>query len=157
MSSLNHAIDEAVLEADGRYLNTQELHPLEQYLHDYANRLAAYQQLRDQSDKLVLQTLRKMGQTYPDVIQQHGSRCKYDMSEVLRYIALSVLRDDEVFFKEQMTVWLDTILLAYKRTGHCATAYRYLQEVINSTLPAGVGSLVRPYIDIVVMVLQSHA
>jgi hypothetical protein len=157
MHTLNHTLEDKVLEADGSYLDAQGLFPLEQYLHSYQTRLAAYQEIRDHSDKLVLGALRKLAQAYPDLIQQHGSRCKYDMTEVLRYIALSILRDDEVFFKEQMMSWLDTILLAHKRTAQCATAYRYLQEVVNSTLSSGSNNLVRPYIDIVVMALQAHA
>lgn len=157
MQTLNHTLEENFLDADGRYLNSQELFPLEQYFQTYTTRLATYQQLREQSDKFILYALRKLAQAHPELIQQHGQRCKYDMTEVLRYIALSVLRDDEVFFKEQMMSWLDTILMAHKRTSHCTLAYRHLQEVINNTLPAASSTLIRPYLDIVLMALQSHA
>ncbi|HEY9749913.1 MAG TPA: hypothetical protein V6C63_14605 [Allocoleopsis sp.] len=157
MHTLNHTLEKNILEADGRYLNAQELNPLEQYLQSYKVRLETYQQLRDQSDKLVLQALRKLAQAYPEIIQQHGQRCKYDMTEVLRYIAVSILRDDEVFFKEQMMSWLDTILLAHRKTSQCTIAYRALQEAINSSLSAVSSSLVRPYLDIVLQSLQSHA
>jgi len=133
------------------------LEPLEQYLQSYKVRLETYQQLRDQSDKLVLQALRKLAQAYPEIIQQHGQRCKYDMTEVLRYIAVSILRDDEVFFKEQMMSWLDTILLAHRKTSQCTIAYRALQEAMTSTLSAASSTLVRPYLDIVLQSLQSHA
>lgn len=157
MNTLNHTLEQHILDAEGRYLNAQELSPLEHFIQSYTARLEAYQHLRDQSDKLVLQVLRKLAQTYPDLIQKHGQRCKYDMGEVLRYIALSILRDDEVFFKEQMMSWLDTILVAHNRTAHCATAYRYLQEAVNATLPATSSNFVRPYLDIVLLSLQSHA
>jgi hypothetical protein len=157
MHTLNHTLEKYILEADGRYLNTQELHPLEQYIQSYTTRVQTYQHLRDNSDKLTVQALRKMAQTHPELIQQHGQRCKYDMTEVLRYVALSVLRDDETFFKEQMIAWLDTILLAYKRAAHCVTAYRYLQEEIATTLPAQDANLTRSYMDIVIQSLQSHA
>lgn len=157
MHTLNHTLEKNILEADGRYLNSQELNPLEQYLQSYKIRLETYQQLRDQSDKLVLQALRKLAQAYPEIIQQHGQRCKYDMTEVLRYIAVSILRDDETFFKEQMMSWLDTILLAHRKTSQCTIAYRALQEAVSSSLSATSGNLVRPYLDIVLQALQSHA
>ena len=157
MNTLNHTLEKNVLEADGRYLNSRELQPLEQYLQSYTTRLETYQQLRDLSDKLVLQALRKLAQAYPDLIQQHGQRCKYDMTEVLRYIAVSILRDDEIFFKEQMMSWLDTILLAHRKTNQCAIAYRALQEAVNTSLSPAGSSLVRPYLDIVLLALQSHA
>lgn len=157
MHTLNQQLERKILEADGRYLDARGLEPLEHYLQSYTSRLDTYQQLRDQSDKLVLQSLKQLAQSHPDIIKQHGQRCKYDMSEVVRYIALSILRDDEVFFKEQMMSWLDTILLAHKRTAHCSTAYRYLQDAINAHLPASSGTLIRPYMDIVITALESHA
>ena len=157
MQTLNHTLDRNVFDADGCYLDAQGLKPLEQYLQTYATRLEAYQQLRDQSQALVQQALKKFEQAYPDLIQKHRQRCQYDMAEVLRYIALSILRDDEVFFKEQMMSWLDTILLAHKRNSHCMMAYRNLQEAINANLPPASSSLIRPYLDSVILTLQSHA
>ncbi len=157
MQMLNHTLERAIATADGRYLASQELMPLEQYVQTYRTRLEAYQYLRDNSDKLVLLALRKLAQVHPELIQQHGSRCKYDMNEVLRYVALSILRDDETFFREQMMSWLDTILVAHKRHAHCVVAYVALQDAIAAAFPAHVGSFVRPYLEIVLQSLQSHA
>ncbi|MDX2216239.1 MAG: hypothetical protein SFY66_23435 [Oculatellaceae cyanobacterium bins.114] len=157
MHTLNHTLTQKVLEADGSYLDAQGLKPLEQYLQTYATRLETYQHIRDQSQKLVQQAIKKLSQIYPELVQKHGQRCQYDMSEVLRYVALAILRDDEVFFKEQMMSWLDTILLAHKRNAHCMVAYRYLMEAINATLPPASSSLIRPYLDNVTLTLQSHA
>lgn len=157
MTSLNHLLERTIAEADGRYLDTQELYPLEQYVQSYTTRLHTYQFLRDNGDKLVIYALRKLAQAYPDLVQQHGQRCKYDMTEVLRYMAVAILRDDETLFKEQMIAWLDTILLAYKRTAHCVVAYRHLQEAIAASLPPQDASLTRPYIEIVTQALQAHA
>lgn len=157
MRTLNRILEKKVLEADGSYLDAQGLRPLEQYFQSYATRLETYQHLHVQSPKLALQALRKLAQVYPELIHKHGQRCQYDMSEVLRYIALSILRDDEIFFKEQMMSWLDTILVAHKKNAQCMVAYRYLQEAINTNLPATSSSLIRPYLDSVITSLQSHA
>lgn len=157
MHAFNHTLENALLEADGRYLDTQELKPLEQYIQSYTTRLQAYDQLRDASEKLVIYSLRKLAQTYPDVIQQYGQRCKYDMTEVLRYIALSILRDDELFFREQVMAWLDTVIMAHKKTTQCVAAYQHLQAGIAAALPEASVSLVRPYVDLVIQSLQSHA
>ncbi|MBE9179038.1 phycobilisome protein [Oculatella sp. LEGE 06141] len=157
MHTLNRTLEDKVLDADGQYLNSQGLQPLEQYFQTYALRLETYQMLRDRSPALVVQALQKMAQANPDIIKKHGQRCQYDMSEVLRYIALAILRDDEVFFKEQMMAWLDTILLAHKRHTPCSTAYRYLQNAINVSFPPANSMLLRPYLDSVILVLQSHA
>ncbi|MDX2228759.1 MAG: phycobilisome protein [Leptolyngbyaceae cyanobacterium bins.349] len=157
MHTLNYTLDQNILDADGRYLDSQELQPLEQYVQSYATRLDTYQQLRDHSEKLVLMALRKLATTYPELVQQHGGRCKYDMSEVLRYIAIAILRDDETFFKDQMMVWLDTILLAHRRQAQCGQAYRNLQEAIATSLTPAAMNLIRPYLDVITQSLQSHA
>jgi hypothetical protein len=157
MHGINHTLDQKILEADGRYLDAQGLSPLEQYLQGYANRMETYQQLRDHSKTLVTQALQRLGQVYPELVQKHGSRCQYDMSEVLRYIALSILRDDEVFFNEQMMSWLDTILVAYKQHKNCSVAYGYLQEAVNAKLSPNCSAMVKSYLDGVIQLLQSHA
>lgn len=157
MRTLNYTLDKNIVEADGRYLDVQELQPLEHYVQSYTSRLETYQLLREHSEKLVLMALRKLATTYPELIQQHGGRCKYDMTEVLRYVAIAILRDDETFFKDQMMVWLDTILLAHKRQTQCVQAYRNLQDEIAAHLPAATAGLIRPYLDLIGQSLQSHA
>ena len=72
-------------------------------------------------------------------------------------MSVAILRDDEVFFKEQMMSWLDTILLAHKKTAYCVVAYRNLQEAITTALPAPSSNLIRPYLEVVIQALQSHA
>lgn len=157
MHTLNHTLEQNFLQADGRYLNVQELYPLEQYVQSYATRVETYRQISEHSEKLLMQALRELAQAYPDLFQKHGARCKYDMSEVLRYIALAILRDDEIFFKETLMAWLDTILLAYHRTTQCISAYRFLQDSVNKMLPVACSNLMRPYMELVLNTLQSHA
>jgi hypothetical protein len=157
IQGFNHTLTRVINNADGTYLNDRDLQSLEQYSQSYVARLETYQQLQEHSPQLIQQALRKLAQVHPELIQQYGQRCVYDMTEVVRYIALSVLRDDESFFREQMLSWLDTILLAHKRNEQCAIAYRYLQEAIQSSLPNSRSSLLRPYLDIVIQALQSHA
>ncbi len=157
MSILNRALGKSFLGLDGHYLSAQELGALERYARSYAVRLHVYEQLRDHSVVFVLQALNQQEQVYPELMQQHSKRCRYDMTEVLRYIALSVLRDDETFFKAQLLSWLQTILRAYGHTTHCATAYRFLQVVIAVTLPPEGVALTRPYFDLITKTLETHA
>lgn len=156
MHTLNHDLDECFLDADGAYLDAKGLQMLEYFAQTYSQRLEAYNALREHNAVLVQGALNKMSQIHPELMQKHGKRCQYDMTEVVRYMALAILRDDEVFFKEMMTSWLDTVLMAYKHHNHCATAYRFLQEMVDAQIPA-CSMVVRPYIDSVVLMLQSHA
>lgn len=128
---------------------------LETFAQTYGQRLDAYNGLREHGKALVQGALEKMTLELPELMKKHGKRCQYDMTEVTRYMALSILRDDEVFFKEMMTSWLDTVLMAYKHHNHCAEAYRLLQEQVDAKLPS-CSMVVRPYLDSVILMLQSH-
>ncbi|MBE9100432.1 phycobilisome protein [Vacuolonema iberomarrocanum] len=156
MYTFNHDIDQCFLDADGAYLDARGLQMFESFAQTYSQRLETYNALREQNASLVQGALKKMSQMYPGLMQRHGKRCQYDMSEVVRYMALAILRDDEVFFKEMMMSWLDTVLVAYKHHNHCATAYRLLQEMVDTQMPES-RMVVRPYLDSVISILQSHA
>ncbi len=156
MSTLNHTLDSLVLDADGRYLSDQELLSLHRYAQSYTKRQQTYEYLRDSGEQAVNQALQKMTEIYPDLMQQHAARCRYDMTQVLRHMAFSILRDDEILFQENMVIWLGTILIAYKENAHCGNAYRFLQEAIAPSLSSDHQAIARPYFDGIVNVLQAR-
>lgn len=156
MPALNHTLEQNIVVADGRYLSQDELKPLENYVNSYAARLETYQKLSQQSDAIVLSALKKFARVHPEIIQQSGKRCQYDMSEVLRYIALAILRDDEFLFLEKIMFWLDTVLRAHHKQAACSKAYHHLQEAVEETLSSTNCSLIRPYINVVLNALQPY-
>ncbi|MBD0334663.1 MAG: phycobilisome protein [Cyanobacteria bacterium Co-bin13] len=157
MPALNHSLEKQIVAADGRYLTPEELRSLENYVNSYAQRLETYQKISQHSDAMVLNALKKFARVHPEIIQQSAKRCQYDMSEVLRYIALSILRDDEFLFLEKVMFWLDTVLRAHHKQAACSKAYQYLQEAIDETLTPASCSLIRPYISIVLNSLQPYS
>lgn len=156
MPALNHRLQQTIIDADGRYLTSDELRPLETYFETYQKRLEVYQQISQHSNALVLAALKKFARVHPDVIQKSGKRCQFDMTQVLRYIALSILLDDEFMFQEKMMFWLDTMLRAHRKQEVCAKAYHYLQEVIQETMSVTVNEMVRPFITLVSESLQPY-
>lgn len=156
MPALNHTLEQHIVDADGRYLSPEELRSLENYVSSYTQRLDTYQKISQHSDAIVLNALKKFARVHPEIIQQSGKRCQYDMSEVLRYIALSILRDDEFLFLEKVMFWLDTVLRAHHKQTACSKAYQYLQEAVEETLSSSNSGLVRPYINVVLNSLQPY-
>ena len=156
MHTINHKFTEKCIAADGRYLNASEMQTFEKYVSTYQGRLNAYQILHTNSNQLVLGALKKLAKKYPDLIRSKGKRCHYDMTTTLRYMALSVLRDDELFFQDSVVIWLDTVLVAHQRHHQCAEAYTYLFEEISQQLPGSALNFVRPYTDSIVQLFDSH-
>ncbi len=152
MRSINSLLEDLAYQSEGRYLTPAELQPVYRYLKTFSTRLQTYGLLRDQSDKLIQQSLKKFLPLHPEVMRKHGSRCQYDLAAVLRYMALSVLRDDPLFFKENLLYWQVNILAAYRQNEACLVAYRCLQETLSEQLPAPANQFIDPYME---MVLQT--
>jgi len=156
MPALNHQLNQTIIDADGRYLSSEELRPLENYIETYQKRLEAYQAINQHNDALVLSALKKFARVHPEIIKRSGKRCQYDMSQVLRYIALAILLDDEFMFREKMMFWLDTMLRAHHKQEACCKSYQYLKETVQETLPGTVSEQVSPFINIVFESLQPY-
>ncbi len=148
MLTMNRTLDEKIGNIARVYLTDNDLFHLERFASDFSARLEAYSLLRDHADKLVVRSLKLLAQKYPNLVQQHLQRCKYDMAHILRYMALAILRDDEAFFKESLMDWHANIIHSYQVSSECSTAYHLLQEVIGQTLSPESSSLAKPYLEI---------
>ncbi|MEE3716183.1 phycocyanin [Tumidithrix elongata RA019] len=156
MLTINRVLEDRSREVERVYLKDSDLGVLERYASDFAHRAKTYNLLRDRSEDIVQRSIQLMSLNYPNMIAKLADRCKYDMSNVLRYIALAILRDDEQFFRDQMGDWLSTVLCAYQVSTECSMAYRKMQEVINTQLPNECAILIKPYIDMTVMSLSRN-
>ncbi len=156
MHALNHQLQQNIIDADGSYLLPEQISPLENYIETYQKRLETYNYIQKNSDNLVLNALKKLARIHPDIIRNSGKRCQFDMSEVLRYVALAILMDDDFMFREKMMFWLDTMLRAHDKKEVCRKAYGYLQEVVTDHSPAEHRVLINPLFDTIFESLQSY-
>ena len=154
MSGINSTWDDLVKQSDGRYLTDRELQAFQQYLQKLPVRIKTYEIFRDKGDAMVKMALKKFAATHPDVMQKYGKRCLYDMTETVRIMAISILRDDLLYFKEVLVFWQVNILSAYQRQQACHKAYIDLQEVFTQYLPPAANQLVKSYLDIVIETLD---
>jgi len=152
---MNNTLMQAVGQADGRYFTDAELRPLKQYAQTYATRLQVYSILSEKSDAFVLKALRKFAITEAQVIQQHGEKCKRDMDYVMQVLALSLLKDDEQTFREQLVLWMQNIMAALHKEQQSARAYLLLQQVIAEQMPADCANLVNVYLDEFILALKA--
>ncbi len=153
MLTVNRTLDEKLADVDHIYLTDSDLFNLERFANSFSVRVKTYNLLRDRADEITIRTLKLLAQQYPELVQKQLQRCKYDMSNVMRYTSLSVLRDDEVFFSETLMDWLANIINSYQVAKECSTAYRLLQSVIDEMLPPECAALVKPYSDMAISAL----
>ena len=153
MLTVNRTLDEKLADVDHIYLTDSDLFNLERFANSFSVRVKTYNLLRDRADEITIRTLKLLAQQYPELVQKQLQRCKYDMSNVMRYTSLSVLRDDEVFFSETLMDWLANIINSYQVAKECSTAYRLLQSVIDEMFPPECAALVKPYSDMAISAL----
>ena len=152
---MNTLLVENVRAADGRYLNDNELQPLQDYLTTFAVRVETYNLLGTHAEVMILQTLQKLAQTDRATIQQHGDKCKRDMNYVLQSAALAILKDDEEGFTEQLVMWMQNIMTALNKEAQSAKAYQMLQEVVALHFPKDNARLVNRYLELFVTALTT--
>ena len=153
MLTMNRTLDEKIANVDHVYLNDSDLFNLERFANSFSVRVKTYNLLRDRADEITIKALKLLAQQYPELVQKQLQRCKYDMSNVIRYTSLSVLRDDELFFRETLMDWLANIINSYQIAKECSTAYRLLQSVVDEMLPAECAALVKPYSEMAIAAL----
>lgn len=155
--AMNNSLLKNVLSAEGRYLADVELTAFREFASSYATRRSAYEYLQQHADAMVLTTLRRLMSSHRQVIQQHSDQCKRDMSYVLRYAALSMLKDDEAGFVEELVLWMQNILFALKKEQQSLKFYKELQAVIVEQMPAEEAALINRYLDLFTEALSVRA
>jgi hypothetical protein len=148
--TMNRTLDEKAANVDRVYLTDIDLYNLERFANSFSLRVKTYNLLRDHTDEITIRTLKLLAQQYPELVQKQLQRCKYDMSNLIRYTSLSILRDDELFFREALMDWLANIINSYQVTQECSTAYRLFQSVIDEMLPLECAALVKPYSEMAI-------
>lgn len=155
MTGLNSTWDDLINQSDGRFLTNTEVKVMQQYLHTLPTRLKIYELLRDKSEALIKQALKKFMLVHPEVMNKHSKRCIYDMTNTVCIMSLSILKDDERFFQEMLMLWLANILTAYQQNVACYKAYSYLQELFQQNLPGAASQLTQPYMELVLQSLEA--
>lgn len=150
MLTMNRTLDEKINDVDHIHLTDTDLVNLERFANSFSIRVKTYNLLRDRSDEITVQALKLLAQQYPELVQKQLQRCKYDMSNMIRYASLSILRDDELFFRETLMDWLANIINSYQIAKECSTAYHLLQTAVEATLPNECAAMMKPYTDMAV-------
>jgi hypothetical protein len=140
-------LQNTTVQADGRFLNDQELHGLQTYVQSFRARLATYQFLSQQSEALVIAALQQLAKTHRQEVQTHSAKCKRDMSYALQEVAKAVLTGDPEVFRQGFSLWMENITRAVHKGNSAARAYNCLKVEIQKEMPAECAALITPLID----------
>jgi hypothetical protein len=152
---MNTSFVNQMVSAEGRYLADLELTKFHCFIDSYTLRVSTYNSLQEHGDSMILQALRNLMPSNRQVIQKNSDLCKRDMSYVLRYAALSILKDDEKGFVEELVLWMQNILFALHKEDQSVQFYSALRDVINETMAPDEAALIHHYLTIFIDALKA--
>jgi hypothetical protein len=148
---MNNTIEQMFSEAEGRYLEPTEQSALTQYASSLEARLAAMRAIQEHESTIIENAVKSMFAAYPDAKQKHKhvqEKAVRDMTLVLRYCAMSMVRDSTEFLENQLLHWFRTIILSFEMQQMVEHAYAQLIEEAKGSLDAAHFELIAPYLEI---------
>lgn len=140
-----HSQVEAILDqAESRYLQSEELALLNQYVDSLPHRLETYRYLRDQEITMMQQVVDQMQIELPHMSEADLERSIKHVILVMRYSGMAMLLNDESFVTSRLQGWLDQISHAHKTQSIDGAMYRILNQRLNQILTPQQLNLIRP-------------
>ncbi len=146
---MNTTMQKIFSEAEGRYLEDQEFQELQNYASSLPERVRASQAVEKAEEAIVSAAVDKMMQGFPELQKKHDSlegKATRDVSLVLRYCTLAMVRDDMDFLEKKLLYWLRTILQSFFARRVLDVTYRELAMASQRHLDDDTLRLVAPYL-----------
>lgn len=133
-------------EAENRYLKTEELNILSQYVDSLPARLTAYRTLRDRELDVMQQVADQLQIEHADAPIEDLERAIKNALLTLRYCAMGMLMNDESFVRNRLMSWLGGTMRLYNNPTINKTLYRLIHERLSQVLGAASMNLLTPYL-----------
>ncbi len=146
---MNTEIKEMFSDAEGRYLEADESQKLKQFAQSLQSRLETMEAVKAAEKAIVSETLDAVWETHPEIESRYTKareNCTRDVTLVLRYCAMAMVREDMTFLRDKMLYWLRTILQAFQFGPILDTTYRVLPRRVEAHLTPGQVQLLAPYL-----------
>jgi hypothetical protein len=143
---MNTEIKELIERAQDRYLETEELDVLEDYIQSLPERIDLYKLLRDRELDIMQSVADRTEGELPQAATEDLERGIKNLILVIRYCAMGVLLNDEDFIKVRLLKWLEQIVSQFDMRSLNETLYKSLNQVLKEELSAEQLSLLQPSI-----------
>ncbi len=131
-------------EAENRYLATQELTVLSQYVESLPLRLETYRTLRDQELPIMQHVADQLQAEMPQAKTADLERSIRNGLLCMRYIAIAMLLNDESYLDKQLNEWITKTMKVYNTQQIDTTLYRLLGNRLAQTLAPNQLTLIQP-------------
>ncbi|MBD2076033.1 hypothetical protein H6F86_19600 [Phormidium sp. FACHB-592] len=133
-------------EAEHRYLKSEELGLINQYVHSLPERIDVYRALRDRELEIMQQVADQLEAALPNETVENLERSLKNALLLLRYSAMGMLLNDEMFVQERLLNWLTKTISIYNTQAIDTALFRLLNQRLTQALTPKQINLVGPYI-----------
>jgi hypothetical protein len=133
-------------EAEHRYLKSEELGLINQYVHSLPERIDVYRTLRDRELEIMQQVADQLEAAMPNETVENLERSLKNALLLLRYSAMGMLLNDEMFVQERLLNWLTKTISIYNTQAIDTALFRLLNQRLTQALTAKQINLIGPYI-----------
>lgn len=133
-------------EAEQRYLKPEELGVINQYVNSLPERVEAYRTLRDRELEIMQQVADQLEAALPHETVENLERSLKNALLLLRYSAMGMLLNDEMFVQERLLSWLTKAVSIHNTQAIDTALFRLLNQRLTQALTAKQINLVGPYI-----------
>lgn len=155
---MNEKIEALLANAEGRYLEATEQSVMTDFAFTLEQRLRAMRSIQQHEANVVKATMDALWEKYPDMKTRHVDGYKKgtrDLTLVLRYNALAMVRDSVEFLDQKLLFWFRTIISAFEMNEPLQFAYQQLSRELQNHLDGEDFKLVEPFISRTLEILAS--
>lgn len=148
---MNQAIMTMFSDAEGRYLASEEIDQISDYVASLDRRIAAMQAVQAAEQRILDDALERTFQQLPKTKSYGGEfrdKASRDVGLVLRYCTMAMVRDDEKLLKDKLLYWLRTILQSFFSRKYMDVTYRELASSCERHLDQAHVQLLAPYLKL---------
>ncbi|MGD1908291.1 MAG: hypothetical protein ACFB0C_20195 [Leptolyngbyaceae cyanobacterium] len=151
---MNPTLETLFDEPEKRYLQSDELNLLSQYVSSVPERIKVYRQLRDSEVQVMQPVADQLQQRFSKVPEAALKRSIQNGLLVLRYAAMAMLMDDPSFMTKRLQSWLPEMVAAYDTLAVDEALHQLLAQRLSSSLTGQQFALISPALEVTQQLLK---
>lgn len=144
-------------EAETRYLKSDELGLISQYVESLPGRLECYRKLRDNELEVMQLVVNELQAELQHENVETLERCIKNSLLVLRYCAMGMLLNDETLIHERLSSWISELSKIYATSHIDSALFRLIDQHLSRILTPPQMSLLEPMLTAVKQSLLNPA
>ncbi|VXD11872.1 globin family protein [Planktothrix paucivesiculata] len=140
-------LNELLVKAENRYLQTEELLGFKSYSETLAQRLKIYEFLRDREVVIFQPIADQISVIFPQEKQERLEQVLQQWILILRHSAMAMLLNDSEYLQRRVIDWLSGIVQAHNSQAIDTQVYQLLNTRLNELLSAKAMVFIQPFLE----------